>query len=427
MKKILMAVALAAPVMASVSAMAGEPVELRFSWWGGNDRHTATLEAIEKFQEKHPNIQIRGEYSGWDGYQTRITTQIAGGTEPDLVQLNWNWLDVFSRTGEGFYNLSELENLNLEDYDNGRLATTTRNGKVHAIPTSMSGYSMFFNQTTWDKAGLELPTTWSDLLEAAPVFQEKLGEDFYPMAMGTEALVFSIHSYMIQKHGVSLIDADKRNIAYTDEQLEEFFDIYRQLVENKVVPSSQVLNSYGSGGGIETMRPWITGQWAGNMAPNGDFMASFMEEGQELAVVPHLKREGATESGLHYRPAMVLSVSKNSRYPEEAARFLNFLLHDEDALAILTDNRGLPYSSIANQWLQENDLLDENSMLYQSTKMLDDQTYITEISAYIEEAQLMDIAKDVFQQMDYRNTSAKDAASEYRRRADRVLRRAMRS
>ena len=45
-----------------------EPVELRMSWWGGDERHTATEEAIKKFMEKYPNIKVTAEYGAWTGW-----------------------------------------------------------------------------------------------------------------------------------------------------------------------------------------------------------------------------------------------------------------------------------------------------------------------------------------------------------------------
>lgn len=64
----------------------GESVTLRFAWWGGDDRHTATLKAIEEYQKINPNVKIEAEYQGYDGYNDKILTQLAGGTQPDIMQ-----------------------------------------------------------------------------------------------------------------------------------------------------------------------------------------------------------------------------------------------------------------------------------------------------------------------------------------------------
>ena len=51
-----------------------EEVTLRFSWWGSDDRHEATLAVIDAFMEEHPNIKIAPEYSSQDGYNDKKTT-----------------------------------------------------------------------------------------------------------------------------------------------------------------------------------------------------------------------------------------------------------------------------------------------------------------------------------------------------------------
>ena len=43
-----------------------DQVVLRFSWWGSEDRHMATIEAIERYMELNPNVLIEYEYMGFD-------------------------------------------------------------------------------------------------------------------------------------------------------------------------------------------------------------------------------------------------------------------------------------------------------------------------------------------------------------------------
>ena len=80
------AAAAAAVVMAlSLSACGGGsgqqnadgPVELRFSWWGGDKRAQLTQEAIKKFEAENPNIKIKPEFGDWSGYWDKLATQVA--------------------------------------------------------------------------------------------------------------------------------------------------------------------------------------------------------------------------------------------------------------------------------------------------------------------------------------------------------------
>lgn len=100
-----------AMMLGSLSVTAYAQTELRMSWWGGNARHQATLEALKRFQDQYPDIVVKGEYTGWDGHLSRLTTQVAGNTEPDVMQTNWNWLPIFSRDGRGFYDMNNQSDI----------------------------------------------------------------------------------------------------------------------------------------------------------------------------------------------------------------------------------------------------------------------------------------------------------------------------
>ncbi|MFD2017196.1 ABC transporter substrate-binding protein [Vibrio olivae] len=163
--------AIAATSMTSMSAFAD--TELRMSWWGGNSRHQATLNALEKFQEKYPDIKVKAEYTGWDGHLSRLTTQVAGNTEPDVMQTNWNWLPIFSRDGMGFYDMSQqADALNISNFPDNAIGMTTVNGKINGLPVSMTSRVFYYNKDMWEKAGVAYPTNWKDLMAAGKAFEK---------------------------------------------------------------------------------------------------------------------------------------------------------------------------------------------------------------------------------------------------------------
>jgi ABC-type glycerol-3-phosphate transport system substrate-binding protein len=66
----------ASPVFAggaSDSAAAPKkPVEIRLAWWGGENRHKATVAAAEAFMRKNPDIIVKTEYQGFEGFLRQI-------------------------------------------------------------------------------------------------------------------------------------------------------------------------------------------------------------------------------------------------------------------------------------------------------------------------------------------------------------------
>ena len=63
-----------------------QQTEISFSWWGNDSRNRYTIEAIEKFEELHPEIKVDVSYSEWSGYETRNKVWLASDTECDVMQ-----------------------------------------------------------------------------------------------------------------------------------------------------------------------------------------------------------------------------------------------------------------------------------------------------------------------------------------------------
>ncbi|WP_161841243.1 ABC transporter substrate-binding protein [Candidatus Enterococcus huntleyi] len=131
-----------------------DKTEIRFSWWGGDTRHEATLSAIKLFEKENPKIKVKAEYSGYDGIVEKTTTQIAGGTAADLMQVNYDWLVNYSPTGEGFYDLSKLSDLDLSGYTKEILEVGQMKGIQNAVPVSTNAYTLMINKTQYDKKEL---------------------------------------------------------------------------------------------------------------------------------------------------------------------------------------------------------------------------------------------------------------------------------
>ena len=123
-----------------------EPVTLRFSWWGGESRHKATMDAVAAFEEEYPWITVECEYSSWDGWTDKVATQLAGGTAPDLMQINWNWLYQFSSDGSKFVDLNQYKDIiSLDNWSESNLAAMTVADKLQGVPISITGKLPMYN------------------------------------------------------------------------------------------------------------------------------------------------------------------------------------------------------------------------------------------------------------------------------------------
>jgi oligogalacturonide transport system substrate-binding protein len=89
---------------------------------------------------------------GFQGYLERLTTQVAGGTEPDVMQINWAWLAMFSKRGTGFTDLRRTWRPGCRGaVQRRRPGHRHRAGRLNALPVSYTARVFLWNQGTFDQ------------------------------------------------------------------------------------------------------------------------------------------------------------------------------------------------------------------------------------------------------------------------------------
>jgi oligogalacturonide transport system substrate-binding protein len=339
------AATLSAPALAQKDARV-----LRFAWWGGAARHGATLAAVRLFEQRNAGLRIKSEYMGFNGYLERLTTQVAGGSEPDVMQINWAWLAMFSKRGSGFTDLTPLLGPAVrEQLPEAELATGRVAGKLNALPVSYSARVMLWNPSTFERVGLALPKTWEELFAAGPVFRSKLGEGAFPLDGELYDMILLAQAWVQQKHGTPFIAPatveGPSRVAMNEAAALDWVRTYQRLVREHVATPLPLRASLGGAEKPTEQQPdWVTGRWAGNFTWDSAIAlrASTLKPPQRLALGDFPTLPGALHSGMFGRPTLMYAVGRHCKQPELAARLIEFLLTDLDAARLLGRTRGLP-------------------------------------------------------------------------------------
>ncbi|MBP2171366.1 oligogalacturonide transport system substrate-binding protein [Erwinia toletana] len=412
----------------SCPSFAQDEVNIRMSWWGGNGRHQVTLKALEAFHKQHPNINVKAEYTGWDGHLSRLTTQIAGNTEPDVMQTNWNWLPIFSKDGNGFYDLYKVKDqLDLSQFAPKELQQTTVNGKLNGIPISVTARVFYFNDQTWSRAGLKYPTNWDELIAAGKVFKGKLGDQYYPIILEHQDTLSLLRSYMTQKYNAPVIDESGKKFAWSQPQWVEFFTLYKTMVDNHVMPSTKYYASFGKSNMYE-MKPWINGEWGGTYMWNSTITkySDNLTKPARLELGPYPMLADAKDAGLFFKPAQMLSIGKSTKYPEESALLINFLLNSKEGIDALGLERGVPLSAAAVKQLRENGVINNDDPAVSGLQLALNLPHEMQTSPYFDDPQMVALFGDVLQSIDYGHKTVAEAADYFNQQGNRILKRAMR-
>ena len=392
-----------------------EETTLRFAWWGGGARHEATLKAIAAFEQVTPGLKIKAEYMGFNGYLERLTTQIAGRSEPDVMQINWAWLAMFSKRGNGFTDLNlyksllSLDQFASEDLELGMVA-----GKLNALPVGFTARILLWNKAAFDRIGLPLPKTWDDLFASGRVFEQKLGAKAYPLDGELYDMLLLAQAYVHQKFGTPFIDALKVQVAMSPAAALEWVRTYRRLIDGHVATPLPLRASLGGAEKPTEQQPdWVVGNWAGNYTWDSSISLrnSTLNRDQRLELGDFPTLPGAKNSGMFGRPSLMLAVGRNTKKPELAARFVNYLLTDPQAARIFGRTRGVPAAQSQYQALlgeKKLTLLEQNA--FQQIKTQKTAGNIERPSPLFEHPRMQRFMREVFETVAYGKTSDQDAA-----------------
>ena len=338
----------------------GDEVNLRVAWWGGDDRHTATEEAIKKFMEKNPNIKVSTEYGAWTGWEEKQSLSILSGESADILQIGSNWVHDYSKGGESYLDLYQYKDvLDLSQFPEDKVKSNEVNGKLMAVPISLTGRLFYWNKSTFDEVGVPLPTDEASLLAAGAAFKA-FDNDYYPLAMGEyDRSIFLVY-YLQSKYGKEWIEDGKLN--YTEAEIKEGMDFIKNLEDNHVLPTIATIQG-DMADSLDKNAKWIDGKYAGILEWDSGVSkvkaaleGSINKPGQEFVIGDFIKL--GDYNGGSTKISMDFAIKANTKHPKEAAMLLNYLLNDPEAIEILSTTRGVPCSEAALKVLEEKNIGD---------------------------------------------------------------------
>ncbi|MFT4030154.1 MAG: extracellular solute-binding protein [Protaetiibacter sp.] len=339
------AIAAGAAVMMSLASCSSQPegddgdeeIELRMTWWGDDQRHEVTNAALDRFEELNPNITVVRDFSGFDGYLDKITTQYTGGNSPDVIQLYNEVLVEFASRGQ-LVDLStqvDAGNLSLDGWPDDLIEVNTVEGALSALPFGLSTHGFIFDTTALEALGIEAPSgdySWDGLAEFAAEVRTASGGS---LAGVTDlSHIYQVFEVWAKQHGEGFLDED--GLAFSADTLESFWQYWADLRASGGATAPDVTSEYQSTpydavvAGVAASTYLFTNQYDGvqERTPNVISLERFPDESEE--------------PGQYLRTAMNLTISAQSKHPEAAAKLVDFLLNDEEANGILGLNRGFP-------------------------------------------------------------------------------------
>ena len=349
----LMAVVLMCTLLPVMASAEGEQTTLRIAWWGSQTRHDLTIQLIDKFMEKNPDIKLEVEYADFGGHFSKLATQVAGGMTPDIIQMDYGYLAQYAENGV----LAPLDDyiaagtLDMSNVSENVLASGSVNGSVYAISTGTNVPVLMYRKDLAEQAGIEvvIEPTYAEYIEMSKAVFEKTGQkDMVTTSGAVDFLRFRLR--------------DKGLALYSDDGLSLGFDDPSYIVEMWELMAQAQNEGYGLRADetiTDNELDSITNEVWARFAHSNQLTAFEQGTGFDIGMIALPKTEDATHAATYLKPSMFWSVSSTCENKDAAVRFINFFANDTDCADIAGIERGIPISSEIRAYLDPS--LDEAS------------------------------------------------------------------
>lgn len=322
---------------------------IRMFWWGGNDRAKRTESAVDAFKAGNPDLQVDTEFAGWDGYWTRLATQVAGRNAPDLIQMDPLYMREYARRGS----IAQLDKyvgdlLDIETFGKANLESCSVDGSLYGVNSGVNAFGLVVDAGAWQEVGVLPPsfgTTWTELMEKTKAFaaaNKKSG--FYAIAdgSGTE----NIFEIWLRSQGAQLYTDDGK-LGFDQGLLTAWFQYWATMraAGGCVTPDIQALSK-----NEVASQPLTLGHAAADFCHSNEFL-SFCELRKAPLSLTGIPISAAAERSNYLKPSQMFSVSGGSKNPDAAVKLINFLVANPEGVKFLGVERGVPASPIMRHLL----------------------------------------------------------------------------
>lgn len=345
--------ALAAAAAAGISPAFAQSA-LRLIFWGGQARADRTY-AVTDLYEAAGNPGLEAEFLSWNDYWPKLATQTAGGTAPDIIQMDYRYIVEYATRNA----IAPLDDVigDLGEFDADQLEGGKVDGQLYGISLGANSVATLVNKAAFEAIGEAVPDnswTYADL--------ERLGEAFnsagngmraFSDGSGTEPMLDN----WLRQRGQALYTADNK-LGFTADDMVEWFQMWDGFRQKGYIVDAET-QALDTGAPESSM---VAMKRAAMMPSNSNQLVIHQSINDDELTISSYPRIAPGVGGGHYRkPSMFFSVGGSTADREAAAAFINFFVTNPEAGAILGVERGIPCNASVREAITPT--LDEQSQI----------------------------------------------------------------
>lgn len=299
---------------------AGPKVIPFFTTESDPDQIVALRELITEYQRLHPDVEIDIIIASPSSRGRRLLTALASGADLGIFEIEPTFMTDWAEAGYLLPLDDVVAAIGRDDYVDGSLFLYE--GQVYAIPYATSVYSLWVRTDLFAQAGLPLPKTYDEVLQAAKTLTQ--GE-IYGIALpnGQNNAAINYFSTFLWQNGSDYFDC-KGNVVFGE--LEALTAVQKWVELSQYTPPGSTTWGYS-----EQIDAYLRGRvamvmYAGRLGVNVADKAPELA-GKSVVVFPPWGPEPVT-LGVWSR----FAVAAGTRHQVEAKAFLQWLVSGDRLL-----------------------------------------------------------------------------------------------
>lgn len=347
----------------STSESSDGTVNLTFTWWGNQTRNERTQAALDLYSEQNPGVTFDPQFAEWNDYWDKLATAAAGHSLPDIVQMDYSYLEQYVSNGLLVDLTPYIEDgtINVDNVDEGILNSGKVGDGIYALCNGVNVPALLYNKTLLDEAGITIKDnmTMDEFIAVSKEVYEKTGYKTN-IAYGSDAYI----DYFCRAYDEIIYESD--SIGASQETLDAFYSLYEDGINEGwlIDPSVFAEVTVGSveqdpmvyGSSPETMS-WCFFAYSNQLTAT----KSAAPEGMEIGMTTWPSADPAKSDFL--KPSQFFAVTVDSKNPAEAAKVLDFITNSVECNNILLGERGVPISSEVSNAISENMSEDDRNII----------------------------------------------------------------
>jgi multiple sugar transport system substrate-binding protein len=312
------------------------PVELSVFWWGAQSRADITDKVLKLYTQKHPNVTFKQQWQGNAGYYDKLATMAAGGTAPDIFQIDDNGLTEYT-TRNICLDLKPYlgSSIKVDKFPESLKNAGLVKGRVGGIPAAENTPAMFYDKTAVGQLGVPEPTvgmSWAQLIDwGAQVFTKSGGKLYGTMDPSADYKALEV---WLRQQGKDLYTAEG-TFGFATDDLTGWFSLWSDAAKRHATPPADLIHNANGGDVakqlVETKKGATSFLWSNQL--------SALQQGtdHQLGMVTY----PGDPKGEWARAAMYWSGYSGTKHASTVVSVIDFLVNDPDAGKILGAERGL--------------------------------------------------------------------------------------